>query len=242
VSAPFDRAHWAQFMDAIRKDMGYTRAADEAAAHDLERILRTRKDAAVLETATRLVAKDHVLVLGAADTALEDVRHASKSHTLIAADGATSAAREARRVPDLITTDLDGNVEDQIWAAEHGALVIVHAHGDNRQAIATWLPRFPAGQVAGSCQVDAFGRLINPGGFTDGDRACFLARALGAATVTLLGFDLAGPPGRFTGHYNPATKARKLAWAARCLRYARDELGLVFDPPLEDVSDSTQAT
>ncbi|MFA5860490.1 MAG: hypothetical protein WDA16_02220, partial [Candidatus Thermoplasmatota archaeon] len=71
------------------------------------------------------------------------------------------------------------------------------------------------GPVRGSTQAAPTGRVQNWGGFTDGDRACCLAVALGATRLTLAGFDFDEPapkPGR-----DPAVKARKLAWARRII-------------------------
>ena len=49
---------------------------------------------------------------------------------LITADGATSAVMNFK-TPDVIVTDLDGIVEDQLEAWREGAWMVVHAHGDN---------------------------------------------------------------------------------------------------------------
>ncbi|MGQ0534622.1 MAG: hypothetical protein ACT4PT_00940, partial [Methanobacteriota archaeon] len=75
------------------------------------------------------------------------------------------------------------------------------------------LHRFP-GPVLGTCQVMPFGRLANFGGFTDGDRACFLAEEMGAKEVLLAGFDFENPG----PSSNPIVKKRKLYWAQRLLK------------------------
>jgi uncharacterized Rossmann fold enzyme len=147
------------------------------------------------------------VVAGNAPTLEEDL--GGVSHPLIAADEATSVLRKAGIAPDLIVTDLDGNVEDQIAANADGAVAVIHAHGDNIPLIEKWVPRF-TGRVIATTQSRPFGRVYNFGGFTDGDRAAFLADHLGATSLLLLGFDFENPSPK---DQDRETKKRKLDWA-----------------------------
>jgi 2-amino-4-hydroxy-6-hydroxymethyldihydropteridine diphosphokinase len=200
----------------IRSAFGYSEAADRAAAEDLAgRLSRRPFRSEELVEGLRLRGRT-VHVLGAADRARQDAERMPNTGEVWAADGATSAALLAGRTPTAIVTDLDGRVEDQVKAAHRGALVFVHAHGDNRPAIERWLAEFPPRQVAGTCQVEPVPPLLNPGGFTDGDRAVFLALALGAGEVRLYGFDYERP-GSFSGRKDLFTKPLKLAWARRLI-------------------------
>ncbi|MFQ5884773.1 MAG: hypothetical protein ACE5IO_06705, partial [Thermoplasmata archaeon] len=54
---------------------------------------------------------------------------------LIAADEATSILLQHGMTPNIVMTDLDGNVEDLVRANELGGVVIIHAHGDNQDEI-----------------------------------------------------------------------------------------------------------
>ena len=58
---------------------------------------------------------------------------------------------------------------------------------DNIEKIATMSSFF--NNVLGTTQAQPVGNLYNFGGFTDGDRAIFLAVALGASEITLAGMD-----------------------------------------------------
>jgi uncharacterized Rossmann fold enzyme len=71
--------------------------------------------------------------------------------------------------------------------------------------------------------------IMLPGGFTDGDRAVFIATRLGATHIRLIGFDLEGPPGKGSPTADRARKRRKLAWARRNLDDAR-RLGAPLAP------------
>jgi uncharacterized Rossmann fold enzyme len=135
-----------------------------------------------------------------------------------ACDGAVARLRELGVVPHLTVTDLDGEPDALRWAAEAGSMMVVHAHGDNRDALPL-VSRFGP-QVLGTHQVEPtpdLAPLVNVGGFTDGDRAVVLCEHLGALRVRLVGFDLEAPPSVYSHRWDPATKTRKLAWAQRII-------------------------
>jgi hypothetical protein len=132
---------------------------------------------------------------------------------LIAADEAASVAMQAGVGPDIIVTDLDGDVKDQVKANVKGAIVVIHAHGDNIPAIRRWAPLFRS-RVMATTQSRPFSRVYDFGGFTDGDRAAFLAKHFGASKIHLIGFDFDHPSPK---DENPEVKLRKLAWAKKLI-------------------------
>ncbi|MCS7131557.1 MAG: DUF115 domain-containing protein, partial [Hadesarchaea archaeon] len=146
---------------------------------------------------------------------------------LIAADGATSAVIKYRR-PDIVVTDLDGEVEDQLRAWRLGSWLVVHAHGDNLERILNIAPKLKE-RVVGTTQVKPFGRLYNFGGFTDGDRAAFMAHELQASRIFLAGMDLGKRVGKYSGAKDLARKLVKLAICKELLAWLAGELraGLV---------------
>ena len=146
----------------------------------------------------RLAGKT-VLVVGAGSRDLP-LPLPKPSWASIAADGATSYCLERGFVPDLIVTDLDGCIEDEVEANANGSAVLVHAHGDNEPALTTWVPRFH-GKVLGSVAAAPRGNLVNYGGFTDGDRAIFLAEEMRAREVILSRFNLEDGIARSTGRH-----------------------------------------
>lgn len=119
----------------------------------------------------------------------------------IAADGAATVLIQNGRVPDIIVTDLDGrypnDVVKEIEAADKGALLFVHAHGDNFEELEKYLPaleeKLKEHAVVPTCQGCPPKHLFNFGGFTDGDRCVFLADEFGAQQIILLGFDFKDP-------------------------------------------------
>lgn len=195
-----DWAAWAPTYDAILADFGYARDADEAARDELDALLADKLQADLGALADELRGREAV-VLGPLPSPAVD-------GPLLVAD---PRALPPRR-PLLIVTDLDGDVGLQVALNAVGVPLVVHAHGDNRAAIARHVPAL-RGPVLGTTQAAPRGRVRNFGGFTDGDRAACLAVALGASSLALAGFDWDAPapkPGK-----DASVKGRKLAWARR---------------------------
>lgn len=212
-------AAWEPFYRKIREDFGYSQEADEAVAADLDRILGGRR--ADEEALRGLLHGRPVVVAGNGPDLAAKMRKTDA--VLITADEATSVALAKGVWPDLLVTDLDGDVGDQLRANARGTLALVHGHGDNGPAVRRWAPRFTGATVA-TTQARPGGRLRNFGGFTDGDRAVFLADHFGAATIRLLGFDFERPSPK---DQDRRTKQRKLDWAYLLLEnLGRPELEL----------------
>jgi uncharacterized Rossmann fold enzyme len=200
-----DFEEWDVYYRQILADFGYSREEDERSARILDdRLSGRRIDPEDLRS---LFGGKEVTIAGNAPELVDDLT--AVAHPIVAADEATSVLRSKGIRPDVIVTDLDGNVEDQIAANREGSIAVVHAHGDNIPAVERWAPRF-VGRVLATTQAKPFGRMHNFGGFTDGDRAAFLADHLGAARLLLLGFDFENPNPK---DEDRETKKRKLDWA-----------------------------
>ena len=209
---------WAPRYEAIRADLGYPFEREARAADRLERLLpaEARRDP-LGRLGRRLRGRDAIVVglaPGAGPPPIWRLPPSDLAPAVLAADGATAACLDAGLVPSVVVTDLDGPVPAEVGANHRGALVVVHAHGDNLPALERWVPELP-GELAGSWAGPPRDALLNVGGFTDGDRAAYLADALGARRILLWGFDFASvDEGSAAAR---ATKLRKLGWAARAL-------------------------
>ncbi len=222
--------------DEVRKDMEFDPGFDALAAEFLDAML----DVLPLNPLgpEDLPVDDEVVVVGAGPSVLrlERVVEEIENRVIYAADGAARALLEVGVVPDVVVTDLDGGDHVLLMAVREGAVPVVHAHGDNVDALARLVPVFE--EVLGTCQVyPAPGSLWNPGGFTDGDRAVVIAARLGAERVLTVGMDL----GELTTSYSrpeegegvfeaDAVKRKKLAWAGRVLEIVKEELGVEVRP------------
>jgi len=210
---------WEPFYEEIRKDFGFSREKDEAVALELDKLLGGNR---VPDSSLRKIIRGkEVTVAGNGPNVAEEIGEARG--VLLTADEATSVALEKGLLPAILVTDLDGNVTDQLKANAEGAIAVIHGHGDNGPAVRQWAPRFSGATVA-TTQSRPFGGLRNFGGFTDGDRAVFLADQFGAERIHLVGFDFEHPNAK---DLDRRTKERKLDWAYILLgSLHRDELEL----------------
>ncbi|AEM38861.1 protein of unknown function DUF115 [Pyrolobus fumarii 1A] len=144
---------------------------------------------------------------------------------IIAADGATSVLLHMGfDCPDIIVTDLDGPLEDILWCAYRGSLIVVHAHGDNAWLLHEIVPRTPL--VAGSVQVEPLlGLAMLLPGFTDGDRAAWLAHVAGASKIRLVGWCPDAPQHPLSKRLVNPLKRRKLVIAEKLLEMLKGYRG-----------------
>lgn len=145
-----------------------------------------------------------------------------------ACDGTTAQLLHEGIIPEMVVTDLDGDVVSQLEAQKKGTILVVHAHGDNMPALEKWVPQMK-GKIIPTCQCAPEGLMSNFGGFTDGDRGVFLAEEMGARGVMLVGFD-PNIVGEKTGRGLDAEKikSKKLAWAFALLGNMRFRMNVDF--------------
>jgi hypothetical protein len=226
---------WMEIYEKIVSDLSLSIEDDERAAGLLSQLISQNvKIDPIFTTLRQLDEKikgKHCLVFGTSKDlesvlvmSLNEVEEWVKddNKVLIAADGATSLLLSLEIIPDIIVTDLDGGVEDQLTCNRMGSIFVVHGHGDNMEVIRRTIP-WITGKAIGSTQVrpDRYPNLINHGGFTDGDRAVVLADSFGAASIELIGFDLEEPGGKVLDggrredpdHCKVERKKKKLKWA-----------------------------
>jgi len=170
-----------------------------------------------LKLAKKKVYGRKVFVFGCGPSLEEGVKELKeKTHdfVLIAADGATKALLEFGFIPEIIVTDLDGDLPSILNANKRGSILFVHAHGDNIDLIKKYLPsmRYP---VVGTTQVKPTHNVFNFFGFTDGDRAIFIALRLGAKEIHLIGMDFGDVVGKYS---KPYLKGNTKAWKMKLLK------------------------
>ncbi|ERH00768.1 MAG: putative Rossmann fold enzyme [Halonotius sp. J07HN6] len=198
---------WEPVYEAILADFGFDRAADEQ-ARDVAVDLADSFDRGHLDSLNRAT----VAIVGAAPSLSADIDtfDPTSVDAVIAASTAADVLLDADIEVDLMVTDLDKNTATARDLTQRGTPVAAHAHGDNIPALKEWLPQFESEQTLVTTQAAPSGPVANFGGFTDGDRAAFLAHAFGAAELRFLGWDFDDPA------VDPL-KARKLRWAEHLL-------------------------
>jgi uncharacterized Rossmann fold enzyme len=214
---------WSHWYAKIVERLGLDPEADFRSAKVLDSIL-PEPDIAQIK---RLVTGKDCIVLGAGPSLEEDLEKIESkgwmNRPFVSANGATSALLEYRP-PDIVVTDLDGNVRDQFEAWRRGSWLVLHAHGDNPDKIREVAPKIDM-RVLGTTQVEPFGKLFNFGGFTDGDRAAFMAHELEASRIYLAGMDLGEEIGEYSGDKDLERKIVKLSICKELLTWLAGDLG-----------------
>lgn len=137
----------------------------------------------------------------------------------LTADGATRFLRKICLPIDATFTDLDGiGIEDFYYPK----YIVVHAHGDNMDKLIRYRTQIiQADNIIGTTQVKPNDQLINPGGFTDGDRILFFIKSLikPDQKIYLIGMDFKDIVGKYS---KPELKKNKKATPVKCkkLKYA----------------------
>jgi uncharacterized Rossmann fold enzyme len=194
---------WEPYYRDILEYFGFDRGQDEEAARLLATLM-TRDD---IQSLADLASGNDITVCGNAPCLRDELEKIRG--VIFAADAAAEVLYENGIVPDAVFTDLDGATDDILDLNESGTVVVIHAHGDNMPLLRSWVPRFK-GPVVATTQSTPVKNVYNFGGFSDGDRAVFAADELGAAHITIIGFDLDDT------NVDPM-KRGKLFWARKLL-------------------------
>ncbi len=212
---------WEPVYERILAAFGYGRAADERARDRLESIC----ERPIFDPAKLDFTGDTVAVVGGAETVTAQLDQANAADTVVAASIAADRLQSAGISVDLMVTDLDKTPETAKRLAEAGTPVAVHAHGDNVPAIESVVPSIDSAWLLPTTQAKPTANVHNLGGFTDGDRAAFLADSAGAKGLVFPGWD-------FDDESVGVEKRQKLVWAERLLywlEHRRDEQFSILD-------------
>ncbi|MFB6219779.1 MAG: 6-hydroxymethylpterin diphosphokinase MptE-like protein [Halobacteriaceae archaeon] len=219
-------AEWEPVYEAILAEFGYGRDGDERA--------RDALGAAYSGTPPDPPGGGTVAVAGAGPSLPAELDRAAAADRVYAASTAATTLRDHGVGVDAMVTDLDKNPGTAVALTRRGTPVAVHAHGDNVAAVEEHVPAMDHDCVVPTTQAAPHPPVRNFGGFTDGDRAAFLADHAGADALVFPGWDFEDPS---VG----AEKRRKLRWAARLLRWLelrRDERFAVLEGRREGLLDA----
>lgn len=192
----------------ILKEFKYSKKRDEEAAKKLNERLEKKFSLKNLE---KLIGNKPVFVIGAGPSLISSIPILKKfpKITKIAADGATKALVQGNIEPHIVVTDLDGDWSGLKKFAKTHTIFVVHAHGDNMDKLHL-ASEFKF--CTGTTESSPFGKIHNFGGFTDGDRAVFLARHFHAKKIILFGMDFGNIIGKYSKNKisNKNIKIKKL--------------------------------
>lgn len=198
---------WFPHYQAIRLQFGYSTEKDQEAADILSRMIKRK--ALDMDVLQKKIAGKRIIVVGAGDSLEYHISFIKKNPKAvkIVADGAIQPLIKARIKPDIVVTDLDGPPSFLRKAERMGSVMVVHAHGDNINAIKNIVPTFK--HVIGSTQVKPIQNVHNFGGFTDGDRCVFLAEEFAAKEILLIGMEFGNHIGRYSKEVIKDLKLKK---------------------------------
>lgn len=209
---------WFSWYKEILDDFGFSRQDDEKSAEMLDKLLEISglfpKD---------MPMKKKAIVCGAGPSIKNNLKEMKKfdlsKFTVVSADGATTALLEEDIIPDIIVTDLDGEMKDIIKANQDGSFLAVHAHGNNMDKVNKYVPQLQ--RVLGTTQSTPLKKVYNFGGFTDGDRALYLAVELGAKYIILAGMDFGKVVTKYSRPDMPESEGKADKIKESKLKYAK---------------------
>ena len=123
---------WESKYREILKDFGYSRKKDNQSCKLLNSLLPKKMRITKIRD---LIENKPVFVIGAGPSLpfCLSVLKKHKKITKIVADGATKAIIENGLKPDIVVTDLDGDIISLKKTGRTNTIMVVHAHGDNSE-------------------------------------------------------------------------------------------------------------
>lgn len=148
---------------------------------------------------------------------------------IIAIDGAAVFLDEKGIKSNLIFTDLDGFLPERFsYFRKLSNYIIIHAHGDNIDILKKISNEVKiANNIIGTTQVEPKSIILNPGGFTDGDRVLYFLKNFIRPNqkIFFIGMDFGEVVGRYSKpEYSENQKAKpiklkKLQYAEKLLEW-----------------------
>lgn len=209
---------WQEFYEKICLDLDIDPESDYRSSVILSEILGDNSTLSLLES----FRKRDAHVIGNGPDLEGTLSLIGEDALTIVADSALPTFMEKKGKPDLVITDLDGNIESLKRAHDLGSVMIIHSHGDNIPEIKDFGSYFSRNCV-GTTQGKPLHNIFNFHGFTDGDRGAFLAHFLGSPKITLVAFDFENASEKAGS--NRERKLKKLKWARILLEELAVERG-----------------
>lgn len=225
-----DFKQWNIFYKQIKKELPLNFEKDIEAANILDKLLFDKKNLSEKQI-SNLIKDKEIVIFGAGPSLEKSIlkyKEIWKNKIILSVDGATTALKKYNILPKFIVSDLDGEIKDQIDYNKEDAIMVIHGHGDNIKKLQKYVPNFD-GPVFGTTQTNPenYSYLHNYGGFTDGDRAVFLADNFNAKKIYLIGFDFDDSIGSFSFTKNKSLKLKKLKWCKKLIE-TLDNSNIIF--------------
>ena len=208
---------WKTQFKEIRKEFRYLEKDDLISVRKLDSLLKGKNSKRQFQN---MIEGKTIFIIGAGPSLTRSLKYIKKSKnvTKIVADGAVRALLEKNIKPDILVTDLDGDLKSIEKIGKTKIPIIVHAHGDNYEKLEI-VKKLK--NVVGSTQTRKIGKIENFGGFTDGDRCIFLAEYFNATKIVLIGMDFGQKIGKYSKHriVDRKIKIKKLKFGKKIVEW-----------------------
>lgn len=225
---------WEILFRKIKQELNLNFNEDEISSNFLDSFIEKKFQEPNIKNIENLIKNRDVIIFGAGPSLEKTLKKNIdflKKKIIISADGATSALIKHNIIPDIVVTDLDGVISDQIKANSNNSIIFIHSHGDNITKLKENLTKFK-GKIFGTTQLNPrkFKNLYNFGGFTDGDRAVLLASHFEAKNIYLIGFDFKGEVGEYSNIQDKDinSKLLKLEWCKKIIKQESKRKNIIF--------------
>ncbi len=227
---------WKPLYSEIIERLDIDSTQDQKATKILSQLIIETDPKPLIARLERKVRGQDVIVFGSGPSLQSHIEYVINDPVLsnavfVAADGATSALLEKDAKCDIVVTDLDGDMNDIQYAINNGSLAIVHAHGDNIPLVTKYVDEM--GPVLGSTQVEPLLNVFLWGGFTDGDRSCYIISHYRPRRFILAGMDFGEVIGRWSkpGHTSSFSASPRKRIKLEIARMLLDRLWLTSGIP-----------
>ena len=185
---------WKKRYREILKELNYSEKKDKESSIILNSILKKTN---VDKKITSLIKGKTVFVIGSGPSLASAIPKLKnyKKIVKIVADSSIKPLVANGIIPDIIVTDLDGDIKILEKIGKTNSIFVVHAHGDNIEKL-DFAKKFK--NCIGTTQSIPFDKIKNYGGFTDGDRGVFLANHFQAKKIILMGMDFGEQIGKYS--------------------------------------------
>ncbi len=199
----------------------------DLASRDLLYSFLAKSDLGLFPKVSDILTDKVTIIFGAGPSLQADIEGLSKfisesGPIIIAADGAAEALVQENFFPDIIVSDLDSCSVKTLKQCSENGFLFIHSHGDNQDLLRKIVPLIPENRF-GTTQVSSRLPVVNFGGFTDGDRACYVTSFFNPSRIVIGGMDFGTEEGEFSkNRYSKAinpSRATKLEWGKRSLEF-----------------------
>lgn len=203
---------WKKKYYEILKELNYSEKKDKESAIILNSILKKTN---INKKIISLIKGKTVFVIGSGPSLASAIPKLKnyKKIIKIAADSSIKPLVANGIIPDIIVTDLDGDMKTLEKIGKTNSIFVVHAHGDNIEKLDI-VKKFK--NCIGTTQSTPFDKIKNYGGFTDGDRGVFLANHFQAKKIILLGMDFGDQIGKYS-------ETKKSDWKIKMIKLKKGE-------------------